>query len=84
MKLKKRKAIYCWGKSVLSGNNYFTEKTISLFPSAFNVEDVQCDEEEQESILNNSIEKYNASVRQALYGIYEQIFLIAYDKMGLI
>lgn len=77
---KEKSNILLGKKCTKCGNNYFTEKTISLFPSAFNIEDVQCDEEEQESILNNSIEKYNASVRQALYGIYEQIFLIAYDK----
>lgn len=68
-------------KCTKCGNNYFTSKTISLLPVAFNIKNVVYDDkEEQEIIVRNDREEYIAGIRQALYDLYNQIFLIAYDK----
>lgn len=68
-------------KCTKCGNNFFTSKTISLLPVAFNIKNAVYDnKEEQEITVHNDREEYMTGIRQALYDLYNQIFLIAYDK----
>lgn len=78
---KEKSNILLGKKCTKCGNNFFTIKTISLLPAAFNIKNTVCDDkEEQKIIVHNDYEEYMTGIRQALYDLYEQIFLIAYDK----
>lgn len=71
-------------KCIECGNNYFTEKTILRFPKGFYIEGNKNYNKDAEYIKNkkvlNNIERYRTNIRKTVYDVYEQIFLLSYDK----
>lgn len=69
-------------KCTKCGNNFFTEKTISLLPKGFYVVAESADNKDNhlEHSVTQEMERHDVSVKNSLYGVYENIFLLAYDK----